>query len=81
MDIIYTALLLTMMLINILATLVSEGYAFSALLSVINISIACDALFTSVYAEIYFAPWIPLLVLFVAIICMVDGIRTKRSKK
>lgn len=73
-----TIIILVMIFANILITYSKKGYAFSALISILNISIATDAFFTSTYATIYFTPWVPLLLLMVAIVCMVDGIRKNK---
>lgn len=70
MDAIYTAFLLILMLINILVATLSNGWALAALIGILNISVACAALFTAIYADIYFAPYIQLMVLMVAIFTM-----------
>lgn len=79
MDAIYTAFLLILMLINILVATLSNGWALAALIGILNISVACAALFTAIYADIYFAPYVQVMVLSVAIFTMWTNFRsTKR---
>lgn len=75
MDQYATFFLIVLMSLNILVTRYTQGYAYSTLVSVLNISVATTALFTTLYADIYYSPYLQLMVLFVAIFTMVGKLR------
>lgn len=78
MDQYATYILIGLAVLNILTAKYMQGWAYTALISILNISIATTALFTAIYADIYFAPYIQLIVLFVAIMSLVAGMRINK---
>lgn len=53
--------------LNIAVGFASKGYALPATIGLLSISIACATLFTSIYADILFSPWLQMILLLLGI--------------
>lgn len=66
----YTIVLILILILNLAVGMASRGWVLPATIGIISISIAAMALFTPVYDEIIYSPWIQLMLLVVAIMSM-----------
>lgn len=74
MDQYATAILIGLMVFNVIVAKDTRGYAFTAIISLLNVAISVSQFAN---ADIYFGPYTQTMVLMVAILCMVYNIRSK----
>jgi len=79
-DGIYIIVLFALMLLNIGLGVISKGFVLSGVVGILTFAIVAYT-FTdpAVYAQIVFAPYMQIMVLFVALICMANNARSSFS--